>query len=604
MSKVNIKQTTWDLSPLLASDDELNITESRKKVLEANDRFVEKWEKRTDYLSDSKVLKEALDEYEELMRKYGTSGAEQYYFWLRQSQDQVDPEIKAKFNKAHDFSVDLLNKIQFFELRLAKIKKDKQAEFLKDKNLEPYKHFLEKIFKHADYLLSENEEKIINLKSDPAYQKWTQMLSSFLSKEEREVITESGKKEKKNLEQLLTQTSNKNKKVRDAAALAINDILAKYAEVAEAEINAIMANKKIDDYLRNIDRPDMSRFLDDDVDAETVDVLLKAVANRFDISDRYYALKAKLLGLKKLEYHERGVEYSHIDRNYSFEDAANLVYRVFSNLDQEFADIFVRFLSNGHIDVYPKKGKRGGAFCSYWLISHPTYVLLNFTNKLRDVTTIAHEMGHGINNELIKKKQNSLNFGTPTSTAEVASTFMEDFVMIEILKTADDETKLGIIVEKLNDEVATVFRQIACYKFEQELHGTFREKGYLSKEEIGKIFQKHMSAYMGKAVEQSKGSENWWVYWWHIRTFFYVYSYASGLLISKSLQNSVKKDPEYIEKVKEFLSTGLSESPKSIFNKLGIDITDVKFWNKGLLEIETLLNEAEGLAKKLGKIPK
>jgi oligoendopeptidase F len=235
-------------------------------------------------------------------------------------------------------------------------------------------------------------------------------------------------------------------------------------------------------------------------------------------------------------------------------------------------------------------------------MSQPTYIFLNHTDKLRDVLTLAHELGHGINNELMREKQNALNFGTPTSTAEVASTFMEDFVLQEILKGAGDEQRLAIMVMKLNDDISTIFRQVACYTFEQELHSAFRQKGYLSKEEIGKIFRKHMSAYMGDSVEQSKGSENWWVYWSHIRYFFYVYSYASGLLISKSLQYSVKKNPGFINNVKEFLSAGLSDSPKNIFRKLGIDITDITFWDKGLNEMESLLEETTVLARKLGKI--
>ncbi len=228
--------------------------------------------------------------------------------------------------------------------------------------------------------------------------------------------------------------------------------------------------------------------------------------------------------------------------------------------------------------------------------------MLNHTDKLNDVLTIAHELGHGINNELIKEKQNSINFGTPLSTAEVASTFMEDFVLEELMKEADDETKLALIMQKLNDDISTIMRQIACYMFEQELHEKFREKGYLSKEEIGKLFQKHMNDYMGEFVEQSEGSENWWVYWGHIRRFFYNYSYASGLLISKALQNSVKQAPEFIDKVKGFLSSGLSESPKNIFMKMEIDITNEDFWNKGLDGVETLLEKAEKLAEKLGRI--
>ncbi len=179
---------------------------------------------------------------------------------------------------------------------------------------------------------------------------------------------------------------------------------------------------------------------------------------------------------------------------------------------------------------------------------------------------------------------------------------MEDFVLEEIRKDADDELKLSINVMKLGNDISTIFRQVAFYNFEAELHNNFRAKGYLSKEEIGKLFQKHMSSYMGSAVEQSEGSENWWVYVSHFRYFFYVYSYASGLLISKSLQSEVKNNPKFIFKVKEFLSTGVSDSPKNIFAKLGIDITDKKFWEKGIAEIENLLAETESLAKKLGKI--
>jgi oligoendopeptidase F len=279
-----------------------------------------------------------------------------------------------------------------------------------------------------------------------------------------------------------------------------------------------------------------------------------------------------------------------------------LVLKVFANLDRQFVDILEQYIQNGQMDVYPKKGKSSGAFCMHHLIIHPTYILLNHTGKLNDVLTLAHELGHGINNELVKEKQNALNFGTPLSTAEVASTFMEDFVLQEILKRADDELRLSIMMMKLNDDASTIFRQVACYRFEQELHQEFRQKGYLSKEEIGQLFQKHMVAYMGDAVEQSPGSENWWIYWSHIRAFFYVYSYASGLLISKSLQHSVKEKPPFIQKVKGFLSAGLSDSPRNIFRNLGIDIADKGFWEGGLDEVENLLLETESLARKLGKL--
>jgi oligoendopeptidase F len=143
---------------------------------------------------------------------------------------------------------------------------------------------------------------------------------------------------------------------------------------------------------------------------------------------------------------------------------------------------------------------------------------------------------------------------------------------------------------------------VAAYQFEQDWHSEFRKKGYLSKEEIGGMFARHMQDYMGDFVDQSPGSENWWVHWPHFRTYFYVYSYASGLLISKSMQAAVKKDPKFISKVKEFLQAGTSDSPKNIFLKMGIDVADEKFWDLGLEEINKLLSDTDSLAKKLKKI--
>lgn len=597
-----MKHITWNLSHLFERDDDPSMESHKKNVIKKSYQFINKWKNRNDYLKDPVILKQALDEYEKWKRIYSTDGNVGYYFWLRTSQDQNNSYLKSQYNNIENLSKKIENDIQFFYLRIAKIKKRLQKKFLKTDCLKPYKHFLERIFKESRYLLSEAEEKILNLKTTTSYSNWVKMTSSFLSKETRKVILDDGRIDTKTLAEILSLMNSQNKKVRKSSAKAFNNILYKYVDVAEAEINSILHNKKIDDELRKISRPDLTRHINDDIDSEVVDTLVKTVSERFYISSNYYRLKAKLLKVKKLKYYERNVEIGNINKKYSFHKSLKLIHKVLKALDSEFVEIFNRFIDQGQFDVYPRKGKVSGAFCAYHLISQPTFILLNHTNKLRDVLTLAHELGHGINNELIKKKQHALNFGTPTSTAEVASTFMEDFVLQEILKKADDELKFSIMTTKLDDEVSTIFRQVACYQFEQELHQEFRQKYYLSKEDIGKLFQKHMSAYMGNYVEQSPGSENWWIYWGHIRFFFYVYSYSSGLLISKSLQNSVKNNPQFIKKVKEFLSAGLSDSPKNIFGKLGIDITDKSFWHKGLNEVENLLNEATALAKKLGKV--
>lgn len=601
MPKIGGNKTTWDLSYLLKGDNDPSISEKLKEVEEKNYAFINKWRNRRDYLVDSRILKKALDEYEELCANYGTSGSVGYYFWLRSAQEEGNPEIKAKCNKIGDLIIKLSNDIMFFTHNISKIPQNKQEKFVSCNELKDYKHFLELLFDEAQYLLTEPEEKIMNLESRTSYGNWVKMTWEFLSKEEREVLDKNGKKVKKTFSEIWSLLSDKNKKVRDTASKVFNEILEKHVDVAEAEINSILDNKKVNDELRKMPRPDTYRHISDDIDTEIVDVLVDVVGKNFEISRRYYELKAKLLGVEKLEYHERNVEYGKISDRYPYGKSVEIVEKVFKNLDKKFFDIFKDFVENGNIDVFPRKGKGGSAFCQYWLKTHPVYIFLNHGDRFDDVKTLAHEMGHAINNELMRK-QNSLNFGTPLSTAEVASTFVEDFVVDEISKNANEEIKLAIMMARLDDCVGSIFRQIACYKFEQELHKSFREKGYLSKKEIGELFQKHMRAYMGEFVELSSGSQNWWVQWSHIRDFFYVYSYASGLLISKSLQGFVKKDPKFIEKVKEFLGAGESRSPKEIFLDLGIDITDKKFWDKGLKEIGMLLKETEKLAKKLKKI--
>lgn len=599
-------KTEWDLSSL---EKGKSFEEKRTEWKGATNKFVKKWKDQKDYLENPEMLKEALDDYERWSEFYGPSADEfssssaadeVYYFWLKTQIDQNNPEFKAKFNKSDELGKDLGNSISFFKIRLSEISQERQKTLLDSPELKKYRHFLERIFQRARHMLGEKGEEIMNLKASSSYSYWQKMVSSFLSKEEREVLDEDGNMTKATEEKLLSLIKNKNKKIRDGAAEAFNNILKNNNDVAEAEMNAILENKKADDKLRGFSRPDSERHLSDDIKTDTIDGLIKTVTKRFYISKEFYKLRAKLLKQDKLEYHERAVDYGTIDKDYSYEDSINLIEKVFNKLDSKFSELLNMFVNGGLVDVYPKKGKRSGAFCVHVSKSQPTYIMLNHTNKLKDVTTFAHELGHGINNELTKK-QPSLYFDASTATAEVASTFMEDFVLQELMKEADDELKLSLMITKLDDDISSIIRQIAGYNFEKELHEKFREKGFLSKEKIGEIFLKHMGSYMGDYVELSPGSENWWIYWNHMRLYFYVYSYSSGLLISKALQRKVKENPEFIVKVKDFLSAGVSKSPEELFRDMGVELNE-EFWNQGLNEVEDLLHEAENLAKKLGKI--
>lgn len=598
---IKVNKTDWDLTPILKSEDQDLIDKELAKIKEAYLTFTTKWKNREDYLASPEILKQALDEYEILSKNYGASGNPGYYYSLRFYIDQTDPEVKAKKNKIEETEKQVINDIQFFTLNMGKIPSAKQEKFLSSPELKDYKHFLENIFESAKHMLSEPEEKIITLKENTSHDIWENLTANLLVKQEREVLLEDNSTKKQNFSEIDNLLHSPNKKVRESAARAFNQILDQYAEVAETEINAILSNKKVNDVLRKFPRPDSARHLEDDIQTSTVDTIIKTISNNFHVPKRFYKLKAQLLKLDKIPYSERDAPYGENHKKYPYQEAIDLVHKSFQNLNPQFSEILERFIKKNQIDAFPKKGKHNGAFCTDYLQTQPTYVLLNHTDTLNDVTIIAHEMGHAIHKELMNAKQNALNAGTPKSTAEVASTFMEDFVLQELVKEATEEEKLSIMIEKLDGNMSSIFRQTAFYNFETELHNNFRKQGYLSKEEIGELFKKHMDSYMGDAIDTSE-SPNWWIYVPHFRYFFYVYSYTSGLLISKALQSKVKQNPEFIEKVKDFLSAGTSDSPKNIFLNLGIDITKNEFWLSGIKEISTLLTEAENLAKKLGKI--
>lgn len=578
--------------------NEKTFEKERKENEIAHEEFLKKWNNRKDYLENSKVLKEALDDFEKLLRNYKYGGREGYYYALKKELNQADSKIRQKLLSIDEFQKKQSNKIMFFEINLSKIPVEKQKEFLENPLLKKYKNFLLVLFENSKHILSEEAEKILSLKTTGSYELWVQMVEGLLSKEIREVINEDGEKVSMNYTQLINLMRSTNKSIRDNANIHFEDIMNKYEEIAEVELNAILENAKINDELRKYTRADEGRIKEDFIDVEFIESILEAVKENFSLSHRYFNLLAKLIGQEKIGYHERNVNLFNNAKKYSYSESVELLKKVFLKLDKEFLEIFEKMIAEKRIDVFPKPGKNGGAFCISFRLNDPTYVLLNHTENLRDVTTMAHEMGHAINDYLMKKKENSLNFAHPKSTAEVASTFMEDFIFEEILKKATDKEKFYLILTKIGEDIQTIHRQIAMYLFELEIHKLYRKDGYLPKEKIEEIFIKYMGEYMGNSVDMQTGKLGW-VYWSHIRMYFYVYSYASGVLISKAMQAKYRADPTFIDKIKEFLSTGTSKTPKEIFEEMGIKINK-EFFSLGLKEIEKQFKEVEDLGRKLG----
>ncbi len=571
----------------------------RMFIEESFDNFVLKWKGNRKYLESFEKLKEALDELGMLENNFNRAKNEEYYYWLKQELDNNDKEIRRKFMNVEEFLIKQYNKILFFKIELSKIDQQKQDEFLKCNELKEYRNYLNEIFQNAKYLLTEPEEKILSLKQQGSCDMWVKMVESLLLGETRKIKTENGKESERTYPELLTIMTSKNKKIRNQARDAFEDILKKYEDVAEVELNAFLEDAKVSDELRGFVRPDESRIKGDLIDDDFIDSILSSVKENLDISSRYYSLLAKIIGQENIGYHERNVDISNKSKKYDYEEAIKILKKVFNSLDKEFLEIFEKTLEKNRIDSHPKKGKNGGAFCVHFRNIDPHFILLNYTNELLDVTTFAHEMGHLINHTLMSK-ENPLNYGNTKATAEVASVFMEDFIFEEILKDCNDEEKFQLLFKKVGGDIATIHRQISLYLFELEIHKKYREEGYLSKEKIGKIFITHMRNYMGNSVDMTN-SNLWWIYWEHIRLKFYVYSYASGALISKTMQKEYRRNHSFMEKIKEFLATGKSKSPREIFEDMGIKINK-EFFDKGILSIREDLTTVEELAKKLKKI--
>jgi oligoendopeptidase F len=359
--------------------------------------------------------------------------------------------------------------------------------------------------------------------------------------------------------------------------------LGEISNFAEAELNAIVTDKKIEDELRGFKDVYDSTILNYENDKKSIMSLVDSVTKNFKISHDFFLIKAKMLGLKKLNYSDRAAKVGKVNRKISFEESFEILTKVFESTDPIFAKILKSFMQNGQIDVFPKVGKTSGAYCSSYY-GLPTFVLLNHTDSFKSLSTFAHEMGHAMHSEY-SKNNSPLYVDYSMSTAEVASTLFESFLFYSEFEKMTDEEKIVALHDKISDDVQTIFRQIACFNFETEMHKTIREKGGMTKEELGAMMNKHMKSYLGPAFDLTELDGNFFVTWSHLRNFFYVYSYGFGQLASKAIYKKYSEDRGYIDKIIKFLSVGGSMSPEDTFKSIGVDVKKPDFWLEGIKSI-------------------
>lgn len=581
-------KTEWDLTPYYKSPDDKKIENDIKNAEKVIDSFVQKY---TDVeLTNSDILKKSLEDYFKI-NDYRLYDGYSYLSRLIDL-DSRKEDIQSKANLLLQKIQTISNKVIFYEVKLSKIPKELQNKFLNDKSLEKYKYYLEVIFRNSKYVLTEKEEKILNLKYLTSHKLWTDFTENLYSKAE---VKHKGKNIPISKATNLVK-SLKSQKERLELYSKIADVNQKLSQIAEKELNAIILDKKINDELRGFAEPVDSTLLSNEDDKNTVFALRDVLTSNFGLVHRFYKTKKKMLGLKHLNYSDRFAEVGKFNKKIKFNEALKIFDGVLKNIDSDFSKILNKYATNGQFDVYPKLGKRGGAYCSS-SYKNPTYVFLNHIDDLDSVYTLAHEMGHAFHSELCKS-QPVYYQGYSTSTAEVASTLFETFMFNELYNKMSDKEKIIALHDKIIDSISTIFTQIMIFNFELELHEQIRNKGSLSNTEIADLMLKHLKALYGKDFKYDSKTGYAYVGWSHIRYFFYTYSYSMGLLISKSLYEKYAENKTYINQIKQFMSAGSSMSPYDTFNSIGIDISKKEFWINGVKSIEKDIIELEKLVLK------
>jgi oligoendopeptidase F len=582
-------KTKWNFKLLYGSDDSTEIEKDFKKGERAVISFRDKYKNNKKYLNDADELFLACKDYEKLIES--TELTKPYcYFILRRDVNQNDKKLNAKVNEYQEKLDKTSNELLFFTLNVGKIDKEKQKEFLKNKKLSKYHYFLNKIFENAKYCLTEEEEKVISLFSTPANGMWIDGVNKVLSKQEVNFQNRTMP-----ISEAMGLLSNLETKKRRKLNHLINQKFIEVSDFSEAEINAIYTTKKISDDLRGFKTPYQSTIKSYENEEKVIENLVKTVTDNFKVAHRFYKIKAKILKEKRLEYADRSASVGVIHKDFSFEETIKIVRNGYERFGSEYEKIFEDYLLNGQIDVYPKKSKKGGAFC-FGVYGLPTFILLNQVDNYQSVLTLGHEMGHAIHTKF-SHTQPSIYSDYTMSVAETASTLFENFVFDEIYESLSEKEKIIALHNNINDNISTIFRQIACFNFEEELHETIRKNGYCAKEDIAKIMNKHMKSYLGPMFDLKEEDGYFFVDWLHIRRFFYVYSYAYGCLISNFMYQEYKKDKKFKDKIEQFLRAGGSNAPEDIFSGIGINIRDPKFFKEGIKSIEEKIKKLEKLVK-------
>lgn len=577
----------WDLTDLYA--DRAALEDDLDTAAEEAQEFADRYRGRVGTLAPD-ALADALAEFEALSDRVGRAFTYAYLHW---STDTNDTERGALLQQVREQYNQIHQQLIFFELEWANVDADRAEQLMEHEALAEYRHYLELEQLQKDHLLSEPEEKILSEKSVTGRSAWNRFFDETMGAARFELDDETLTQQ-----QVLSKLYEPDRDLRRRAALAFTEGLRENLRELTFVFNTVLADKASDDRLRNYDHWLASRNLDNEVDDETVDALIEAVTSRYDLVARFYRLKRQLLGLDALYDYDRYAPIGEADTRYEWSTAQDLVLTAYGDFHGQMAEVAEQFFTDDWIDAALAEGKRSGAFSHGAVPSAHPYVLLNYTGKTRDVQTLAHELGHGVH-QYLAREQGPLQASTPLTTAEMASVFGEMLVFQRLMRhESDRKNQLAMLVSKIDDTLATVFRQIAMNRFEDRIHTARREEGELSPDRFSELWIETQETMFEGSVTLGEHYRHWWSYIPHfIHSPGYVYAYAFGELLVLALYARYQEAGDaFANQYVDLLSAGGSDWPHELVGKLGIDLTDLTFWTQGLGAIEDLIEQAEDLA--------
>jgi oligoendopeptidase F len=511
---------------------------------------------------------------------------------LRFSTDTSDPGRGAMLQLVQERATEIETRLLFFELEWAALEDERAEELLAGDGLEFCAHHLRNARRYRPHLLTEPEERIMAEKAIASQAAWARLFGELVAGVRVDVADEQLP-----LDVALSRLQAPDRELRRSVAEAVTAALEPGLRTRAFILNTLVHDKAVDDRLRNYPHWLASRNLANEASDESVMALVTAVRGRFSIPQRWYRLKAQLLGIERIADYDRSAPVLEEDLTFSFSEARELVLDTYASFDPEAGRITRQFFDERWIDAPVRPHKRGGAFCAYTVPSVHPYIMLNFTARRRDVLTMAHELGHGLHAALARPR-GVFHQHTPLTLAETASVFGEQLVFGRMLESVpDDDARLSLLAEQLEGAIATVFRQMAMNRYEHLVHTRRRDEGELSVDRINEAWLESQHELFGDAVEVTEGYRAWWSYVPHfINTPGYVYAYAYGQLLALSVYGRFREQgtdfaPAYLS----LLAAGGSRSPEDLGAMVGIDLADPGFWDSGLDIIESMLRSAEQL---------